>query len=209
MESGNITALLVTFEQSEMWAVSRRRQQDVIEIITSACTQIRITHIGASVLLREAGCHSACVEYITRAAKHATGGGRNRVGGQTLRSVLRLNANGAAVHSPLQRVTVNVEVSTCQTWGLSPWVNRVQSHLPLLCNRGPTSAAIMEAEKKLGPALTLVITRETQRNTLIHSVIFSMDYIHTPSPSLPGCLPLRVPSRRCAVWLRLTAVLFH
>lgn len=95
-------------------------KKDVIEITTSACTQIRITHIGASVLLREAGCHSACVEYITRAAKHATGGGRNRVGGQTLRSALRLNANGAAVHSPLQRVTVGVEVSTCRTWGLSP-----------------------------------------------------------------------------------------
>lgn len=40
----------------------------------SAYTQILITHIGASVLLREVGCHSVSVEYITRAAKHATGG---------------------------------------------------------------------------------------------------------------------------------------
>ena len=75
-----------------------------MEITTSACAQIHITHIGASVLLREAGCHSACVEYITSAAKRATGGGRNRVGGQTLRSGLRLDANEVALHSPLQSI---------------------------------------------------------------------------------------------------------
>lgn len=34
------------------------------EITTSACTQTGIPHTGASVLLREAGCHSACAEYI-------------------------------------------------------------------------------------------------------------------------------------------------
>lgn len=56
-----------------------------MEITTSACAKIHIAHIGASVLLREAGCHSACAEYITWAAKHDTrGGGSNRVGGQTV-----------------------------------------------------------------------------------------------------------------------------
>ena len=44
-----------------------------------------------------------------------------------------------------------------------------------LCNCGPTSAAIVEAVKKRGPAPTLVIMSETRRKTLIHSVIFSMD----------------------------------
>lgn len=52
----------------------------------------------------------------------------------------------------------------------------------------------MEAAKKRGPAPTLVITSETQRKTLIHSVIFSMDWIHTPSPGLRArpALPARL-----------------
>lgn len=85
-----------------------------MEITTSACTQIHIAHIGASVLLREAGCHSACVEYITRAAKQGAGGGRNRVGWQTSGSGLCLNANEVALHSPLQRATVDTELNACR-----------------------------------------------------------------------------------------------
>lgn len=47
----------------------------------------------------------------------------------------------------------------------------------------------MEAEKWLGPTLTLVITTETLKKTLIYSVISSAGWIHTPPL---GCLPPRV-----------------
>ena len=82
------------------------RREDVTEITTSACSQIRRPLTQERVfLLREAGCHSACAEYIyiyiSRAAKHTTGGVGvgDRVGGQTLRTGLRLDANEAALHA--------------------------------------------------------------------------------------------------------------
>lgn len=196
--------LLRTFEQCEMWVMSQTRQKDVMEITTSASTQIHITHVGASVLLREVGCHSTCVEYITRAAENNMGERRNGVGGQILWFGILFNANEITLHSRLQWVTVDMELMGSVTWGLGSWMNErgmlwfPQSYCPLLCNGGPTSAAIMEAEKRLGPVLTLVITRETQRKTLIHSVISSTDSILTPPPAC--LLVCRAPDALHSDW---------
>lgn len=165
-----------------------------MEITTSASTQTHITQVGASVLLREVGCHSACVEYLTRAAKHNTGEGRNRVGGQTLRFGIRFDANEITLHSRLQWVTVDIELNAGLTWGLGSWMNERcmiwfhWSYCPLLCNGRPTSAAIMEAEKRLGPALTLGNNkRDTEKDSHPLCDLFCGLDSHS-SPGLPLCV---------------------
>ena len=129
--------------------------------------------------------------YISRAAKHATGGVGvgDRVGGQTLRPGLRLDANEAALHAAHcgGRQLIQSWTHVGGRWKSSKSLNgepcEIRFNGVVFCvgfffflrNRGPTSPATVEAVKKRGPALTLVITSETQRNTLIHSVIFSVD----------------------------------
>lgn len=187
-----------------MRVVSQSRRQNVMEITTSACTQIHITHTGASVLLGKAGCHSACVEYITRAAKHATGGGRNRVEGQTLRSGLCLYANQAALHSLPQAATVNMKpkcasgVGVCVPEWMKIWF--CLSQISLLPHSGAASA-LLKGWRRLSQTLTLVISRGIERR----SVLLSVYELDLSTGSVSFCAE---PQQRAA-WSRLTAVLFH